>query len=328
MSRVAGPRRPPGRCKGSTKLRHWLLPTLLWLFAVLVSPVCAAQEAGVWIALSETGGAYAEAGNALRAELAERRIDSRLGTWQDAVTGGVRPQLIITVGAGAYRAIVEDAQRGGTVAGVPVLATFLPRSLYESLSSKLQAPNSAIWLDQPLSRFVDLIRLTMPDRRRLGVLLGSESTPLAAQLSKVASARGLQVVTAHVSTEPELYPALRNVLVDADVLLALPDARVFNTGTLQNILITTYRQRVPVIAFAPGYVRAGATMALFVSPEQVASQAATVARSVLNGRPMPAPQSATDFSVLVNERVARSLGLNVGSGTDVAETMRRQEGQR
>lgn len=322
------PCRASGSCKGSTKLRHWLLRILLWLFAILLPPVVAAQEASVWIVLSEAGGAYAEAGNALRGELAERKIDARLGIWPDFAGNATRPQLIVTVGTTAFRAIAEDAPRGSAVAAVPVLATFLPRALYETLSPKLRGPSSAIWLDQPLSRFLDLIRLTMPDRRQIGVLLGPESAPLASQLAKAAGARGLQLVTAQVAAEPELYPALRSVLNEADVLLALPDARVFNTGTLQNILITTYRQRVPVVAFAPGYVRAGATLALFASPEQVANQAANIARAVLNGRPMPAPQAATDFSLVVNDRVARSLGLGVDSTTDVAEAIRRQEGQR
>jgi putative tryptophan/tyrosine transport system substrate-binding protein len=292
----------------------------------------AAEDATVWLALSEAGGPYAEAANVIRDELAgmsQRRVDVRVGTWQSLVApGGKPPQLIVTIGAAAFRGIVEDGHRGGALDGVPVLATLVPRALYESLSAKTRSPISGVFLDQPLSRFLDLLRLAMPERKHIGVLVGAESAPFVAQLTKAAASRGLQLSTVPVASDEDLYPALRSVLNDADVLLALPDARVYNTGSLQNILITTYRQRVPMVAFAPGYVRAGATLALFSSPSQSGVQTANIVKVFLGGRGLPAPQVAGDFSVAVNDRVARSLGLSIDDGAALAEALKRQEGQR
>jgi putative ABC transport system substrate-binding protein len=297
-----------------------------------MSGTALAEDVGVWIALSESGGPYAEAAGALRDDLtasSPRRADVRVGPWQDMLAAsGKPPQLVVTVGAAAFRGLIEDAQRGGALANVPVLAILVPRAFYESLSSKARAPTSAVFLDQPINRYLDLLRLAMPERKRIGVLLGPESAPLSAALAKAAAARGLQLITAQVGSDDELYPALRNVLTDAEVLLALPDARVFNTGSLQNILITTYRQRVPMVAFAPGYVRAGATLALYCSPAQAASQAAAAVRAFIGGRGLPAPQPAGDFSVAVNDRVARSLGLSVDDAAGLADSLRRQEAQR
>jgi ABC-type uncharacterized transport system substrate-binding protein len=118
------------------------------------------------------------------------------------------------------------------------------------------------------------------------------------------------------------------VLAEADVLLALPDTRVFNAGSLQNILITTYRQRVPLVAFSAAYVKAGATLALYASPAQAASQAAAMVRIFLGGRGLLPPQSALEFSVALNERVARSLGLPDDDPAALADTLRRQEAAR
>lgn len=316
----------------SSDLRHHLFRLLLSLLACLLPGTALAEDVGVWIALSESGGPYVEAASALRDDLtasAPRRAEVRVGPWQDMLVASAKPpQLVVTVGAAAFRGLIEDAQRGGALANVPVLAILVPRSFYESLASKARAPTSAIVLDQPLTRYLDLLRLAMPERKRVGVLMGAESAPLFAALTKAAAARGMQLVTAQVGSDEELYPALRNVLTDAEVLLALPDARVFNTGSLQNILITTYRQRVPVVAFAPGYVRAGATLALYCSPTQVASQAAVAVRGFIAGRGLPAPQAAGEFSVAVNDRVARSLGLSVDDSTNLADALRRQEAQR
>jgi putative tryptophan/tyrosine transport system substrate-binding protein len=326
------PAEPRHGCQRRHKLRPHVFRLLALAIAWLLSACASADEASVWLALSELGGPYAEAANALRVDLAQpgpRHVDVRVGSWQDLrETPGKPPQLIVTVGAAAYRGVIEEAQRGGVLAGVPVLAILLPRASYESMAPKARAPTSAIFLDQPLGRYLDLLRLTMPDRRRIGVLLGPDSSSLATTLTRAAAARGMPLVTAKVSGDDDLYSGLRSVLGDAEVLLALPDARVFNAGSLQNILIATYRQRVPLVAFAPGYVRAGATLALYSSPSQVADQAAGVVRAFVGGRPLPAPQAASDFSVAVNDRVARSLGLTFDDSSDLAEQLRRQEAQR
>jgi len=323
---------PWPRCDWSSDLRHRFISLLLPLLAYLLSSAALAEDASVWIALSESGGPYVEAAGALRDDLtasSPRRTEVRVGPWQDMLAAsGKSPQLLVTVGAAAFRGLIEDTQRGGALANVPILAILLPRSLYESLSAKARSPTSAVFLDQPLSRYLDLLRLAMPERRRIGVLFGPESAPLSGALAKAATARGMQLVTAQVNSGDELYPALRNVLTDAEVLLALPDARVFNTGSLQNILITTYRQRVPVVAFAPGYVRAGATLALYCSPTQAANQAAVMIRTFLGGRGLPVPQSTSEFSVAVNDRVSRSLGLPVDDPANLTELLRRQEAQR
>jgi len=304
----------------------------LLLLTGLRAGAALADDAGVWLALSENGGPYAEAAHALRDELTTptaRRTEVRLGLWQELLANpGRPPQLIVTIGAAAYRGVIEDAQHGGATANVPVLAILVPRAFYESLAPKARAPTSAVFLDQPLTRFLDLLRLAMPERKRIGVLLGPESAPQSAALAKAAGARGMQLFAAQVGSEDELYPALRNILTDAEVLLALPDSRVFNTGSLQNILITTYRQRVPLVAFAPGYVKAGAALALYSSPTQAADQAAAMVRAFLGSHALAAPQLPSDFSVAVNERVARSLGLIIADPDDLGELLRRQEAPR
>lgn len=322
---------PSPPCGWSSKLaRHRsLFLVCLLALAWLLPGLARAADPLVWVALSDSGGAYAEAAASLREELgaAASRIELRVAPWQELLGAAARPpQLVVTLGAAAFRAMVENAQGEAGMARVPILAALLPRTSYEALAPKSRITTSAVFLDQPVGRYIELLRLTMPERKKVGVLLGPESSALAPALTKAARARGLQLVSAPVSDEHEdLYPALRTVLAEAEVLLALPDTRIFNAGSLQNILITTYRQRVPLVAFSAAYVKAGAALALYASPAQVASQAAAMVRSFLAGRGLPAPQAAGEFSVAMNERVARSLGIAADDPSAVADTLRRQE---
>lgn len=309
-------------------MRRYLRLLLLGLLS-LAAAMAWADE--VWIALSEDTGSYSEVASRLRDELGSlpRPLDFRISLWQELSRPGAKPpQLIVTLGAAAFRGMVDAGQRDPIRMRIPILAALLPRNSYEALAPRGR-PTSAIFLDQPVGRYFDLLRLVFPERRRVGVILGPDSAGLSTHLGKIAASRGMQLVSAQVSADTnDLYPALRAVLTDAEVLLALPDHHVFNTGSFKNILLATYRQRVPLVAFSEAYVKAGATLALNTSPEQVAHQTALTARTILLGGTLPAPQPALDFTVALNERVAHSLGLAASPPLELAEQLRRQEALR
>ena len=61
-----------------------------------------------------------------------------------------------------------------------------------------------------------------------------------------------------LNDESRLYPTLQRVLADPAVLVAVPDATLFNNRTISNILLTAYHQRSPVVGFSPACVKAGA----------------------------------------------------------------------
>ncbi|WP_334154993.1 hypothetical protein [Tepidimonas sp.] len=90
------------------------------------------------------------------------------------------------------------------------------------------------------------------------------------------------------------------------------------------------RRRVPVVSYAPAHVRAGAVLALAVTPAQAGRQIAESARAALQGRALPALALARDFAVAVNEPVARSLELVLPTAATLEAALRqadRQEGR-
>jgi putative ABC transport system substrate-binding protein len=131
-------------------------------------------------------------------------------------------------------------------------------------------------------------------------------------LKTQVQARGLELLEASVERDGSVFTGLKRVLEDADVLLAVPDSQVYNSSSIQNILLTSFRAKVPLVAFSPAYVRAGALLAVHATPAQIGVQAATIARGVLQGKALsPTPLYSQDFMVTVNDHVARSLGLTL-----------------
>ena len=293
-------------------LRSLLSFICLICFAVL--PLGAHAATTVVIVSSERSPAYVEAIDALVREL-ERNGLSRydmlqLSSSEWLSAGGISPKLIVTLGTEAAQMLATSEPR------TPVLCTLLPRSSFERVlrvsGRKSSAQFSALYLDQPLGRQLDLIRLALPEARRIGVLWGAESQMQANALSALAKARGLELVEASVGRDESVFPSLKKALDESDLLLAMPDPHVYNSSSIQNILLASFRARVPMVAFSPAYVRAGALLAVHVTPTQIGLQAAAIAQDVLQGKPLSAtPLYSRDFGVEVNEHVARSLGLTL-----------------
>ncbi len=284
----------------------------LWLGAF--AGACAHAAVAVVIVSSERSAAYVEAAEALVGEL-ERGGLSRydmlqLTAAELSAAGPLTPKLFVALGTEAANVLANAEPRA------PVLCTLLPRSSFKRVlltsGRKASSQFSALYLDQPLSRQLELIRMALPAVRRVGVLWGPESQAQAPALKALAQASGLELVEASVGRDELLFPSLKRVLAEADLLLAVADPQVYNSSSIQNILLASFRARVPLVAFSPAYVRAGAVLALHVTPTQIGLQAAAITRGVLQGKALSAtPLYSQDFHVAVNQHVAHSLGLTL-----------------
>ena len=130
------------------------------------------------------------------------------------------PRIYVALGTQAAAALAESQT------GAPVLAALLPRLSFERIlrqnGRKASKQLSAIFLDQPLSRQVALIRAALPQAKRVGVLWGPESKAKGPLLRSLAEINGLQLVEAEFKPETGGFPDLRPVLATSDVFLARP----------------------------------------------------------------------------------------------------------
>jgi ABC-type uncharacterized transport system substrate-binding protein len=295
-----------------------------WLFALVVGCLLSqvAMAASVIVVLSEAGGAYAEFAEALKAERDARGGYSIVVLQRaDFSPGDLRSHdLAVAVGAGALRAIVQADS------SIPVLSTLVPRPVYDATAGAVPGRRwSAIHIDQPFSRQLALIRLALPDANRIGVLCDLTRPYDMQPLRDAISATPLQLVFEAFSGEAALFPSLSRVLEKSDVFLALPDPQIHNAGNVRNLLLTSFRARVPVIGFSAAYVRAGAVMSLYSTPEQMARQASDALVGWMRDRMWPVAQHPRHFTVSVNAHVARSLGLRIEDGDILRDRLVRQE---
>ncbi|MEJ2686952.1 MAG: hypothetical protein P8124_07040, partial [Gammaproteobacteria bacterium] len=172
------------------------------LFALAAAPSAHAGER-LLILLSGNSPVYGRVERALVGSLApgvRNSLDIAVATTGDAdptETGDTR--LVVAVGVRAATQAIRTAR------GTPVLCVLVPQVTYEMMrktyGSGSSTPISAIYLNQPMGRQLDLARLAVPNLKQVSVLLGPTSRLRRSDLETAARQRGLQLQIGQVGAD-------------------------------------------------------------------------------------------------------------------------------
>lgn len=278
-----------------------------------------AEPLRVTVLLAEEGTAYREFSLSFEDAVARQKIPLTLTQAQ-----ALPPDADLIVAVGIKSAAIALNSRA------PVLCVLVSKAAFEKLLHDSPAHRekntfSAIYLDQPGKRQLELIVAALPDVKNIGLLYSSLPADIA-DLRKAVSSQGL-VLHEQQSAE-SLHRDLQAVLQKSEVLLALPDAQIYNASNIRQILLETYRNGNPVIGISPAYVRAGALCAVYSTPELIAVQAAYLSNQFIATGLLPSAQYPNEFEVLVNQQVARSLGIQIPESTTLLRQIKAAESGR
>lgn len=283
-----------------------LIPTLSW-----------AESSRISVLLSDDSAPYQRFATSLKKSLqkAGQSIEIQYLNYPNFQLGSA--DLVIAVGMNALEStIANDAS---------VLGVMIPRKSYEALRTQRPKKLSAVYLDQPYDRQLDLIQATLPRLKNLGVLHSPDAGNAISDLRHDTLERSISLNVQPVKSFDTLYQALETVLDKIDALLVIPDSEIYNNRNIRNILLTSYRHKVPLIGISQGYVNAGALCAIFSTPEQLAEQTATMVVSFNKTKRLTDPQYPTLFTIDFNQQVARSLEIVPMSPETIRERMYRIE---
>lgn len=256
------------------------------------------------IVVSEPTGIYQEAAAGLTRALAGENWTLALSTPERISVG--RPDLVVAIGTRAFEAALAQPAR-------PVLSLLVPRLTFERLAAGKEQV-TALYLDQPLARQLQLLDLALPGLKRVGAPLGPASQALQSALQTAARESGIEVASVQIERAAELHAGLDVLATDSQAFLLLPDPLVAQRNMLQNFFLHTYRLRKPVLAYSAPLAQSGALLALYATPAQLGEEAAEWIRESRNGSfRLGAPRHPQRFTVAVNRTVARSLQIALPS---------------
>jgi putative ABC transport system substrate-binding protein len=256
----------------------------------------------LWIALSNEDPVYLEAVASLRAELPN--VSLRVADWRDLNVAVSPPRLLVTVGSEALGKLKPAAGK------TRIVAMLTPRSTLDAASADAAGLVTGIYSEQSFAQQAAFLRAAFPNKTRVGMVLGPSTARYRNELVRQLRRVGMEAVIESIQTQSEMPAAMQTVLAACEVFLAVPDAQAINNQTAKFILLSSYRQNVPVVGYSASFVRAGAALAMVSSPAQIGKEAALMVKEALAGKLQP-PRSPQAFEIRVNTNVARSLSLDL-----------------
>lgn len=180
---------------------------------------------------------------------------------------------------------------------------------------------------QPACKHLLLIQALNPKWTTIGVLSSINSLDATAQLTVCAIKYNLNLQLYAITDESDLLKTLETAVENNQVLLAIVDPLIYNSRSVKNILLTSYRHRKPVIGYSESFVQAGAIAAIYTSPESAGDEAATIINAFFDNKWQFNNNSYTpsDFSVSTNARVAASLNLTLPDINTILERIQGME---
>ena len=218
----------------------------------------------------------------------------------DAVRA-LRPGAVVAVGRSGLRLAVER------LADLPLIHALVlnPQTLLPSgLSATPGAP-----LNVSPAESLALLRRIAPRVRTVAVVHDPRRTRVDGA-ARAARDLGLSLVVTPVEDVSGALKAVDDALETADAILLVPDRTALRPEVLDHVLLRGLERRVPVVGFAAKHVRRGALLALSVTPEQVAVEAARLAERRLAGELAPV-LGRRRLNLSLNLRTAARLGLQV-----------------
>jgi hypothetical protein len=133
------------------------------------------------------------------------------------------------------------------------------------------------------------------------------------KMTHCANQYGLTAIRVSTTQDGNLSQDIKEALESSDLILALPNKTIYNSKSVKNILLTSYRNRKPVIGFSNNFVKAGALASIHSSPEQITSSAHNLIKQYYenNKHFKNITNYPVSFDISINKQVFRALNLTI-----------------
>lgn len=222
--------------------------------------------------------------------------------------------VYIAIGAKALNHLIELELKA------PILTVFVKRnSFYHTIQSaehkslangKLADLNNigAIYSDPSIEQQLDLIKGIFGVSASIGVITSQLSSFMKDELSLLVDNQNLSIKFVNYDPNDNINKTI-NSIKEQSVLLALPDSLVWNSTTLKNIVLSTYRNEQPIVGFSRSLVKAGSIATYYSDLDHIVLETVNRLKLMNEEQPINIRASSKYNFLVTNDNVLRSFNL-------------------
>jgi ABC transporter substrate binding protein len=214
----------------------------------------------------------------------------------------ISQELVAAVGIGACERFKEAG------AGLRLLPALVLRNDLQACGARRAG---AVYADVRLVTVLEHLHELFPQKLRVGLI----RRPATPTLDPGTLAR-VQQLGYRISTEPcsgpdKLLAAFSSLKGRADFVIAEPDAELYNSATIKPLVLAAIDQRLPIVGFSAGFVRAGAMLGVYPDFRDLGCQTGELIEQILLGKGASGETGPRKIEMVFNPRIARLIGFAV-----------------
>ena len=197
----------------------------------------------------------------------------------------------------------------------PIVYTLIPNN--ETSDNSVSCKESTcykVYINQPVERYLKLFKILFKKNKRLVLATTEDESKYSKKIKTASKSIGFSYKTLKVQKDKNITRTFIDNLNSNDVLLALPDAQIYNKHNAKSIILSTYHANVPIIAYSKSFAKAGALISLYSSIDNIAEKTVnTINALIINGANKQKEYYPDKFTISINTTVARSLNIVIES---------------
>lgn len=292
---------------------HKKLLASLIIFCVFSSPVFAETIPNILVVSSSADAPYQEAINGFKEQIsAQTKVKfTELSLAQAKSTpkkiDGIKPDLIYTLGAEATQWVSLETPR------ISIVATMMLKDDVFKKSANI----TGISLGYPLKTQFQWLKKFFPQQKAVAILFNpSENAATIKAAENISQQEGFKLVVIPVGSPKELPYALEQLASNIEILFAIPDETVMSVNTAKEVLLASFRNKVPLVGLSDNWVKSGALYALSWDYEDLGRQCADMAKKLLGGAAVQTipPEHPRKVAYTINAKIAEHMDIEIPDG--------------
>ncbi len=216
----------------------------------------------------------------------------------------LKPDLIYALGKDAIK--WASAQ----TSSIPIVATMVLKDDVFRQSSNI----TGVSLGYSFSTQFQWLKKFFPQQKAVAVLYNpSENSATVREITKISQQYAIKLVAIPVGSPKELPFALEQLANNIELLLAIPDETVMSVNTAKEVLLASFRNKVPMIGLSDNWVKSGAFYSLSWDYVDLGEQSGVLAQKVLNGAPVNtiSPEHPRKVTYTINAKIAEHMNMEL-----------------
>ena len=218
--------------------------------------------------------------------------------------GRNKPDLIFALGIDAIK--WADKQESPA----PVVATMVMK---EDVFKKAKN-TTGVSLGYSLRTQFQWLKKFFPQQSSVAILYNpSENAATVNEATQISQQEGFRLVAIPVENPKELPYALDQLTNKIELLLAIPDETVMSTNTAKEVLLASFRNKVPLVGLSDNWVKSGAIYALSWDYDDLGRQNAVIAQKILDGASPQSvlPEHPRKVTYTINAKIAEHMNMDI-----------------